>query len=51
MAALIIGSSIIVHAGRGPLVKGFPFIAFVGYGVAIFMGLWIVFGILRSGRL
>jgi ubiquinone biosynthesis protein len=51
MAALLIGSSIIIHAGRGPFVLGFPLLASIGYAVATFMGVWIVIAILRSGRL
>jgi ubiquinone biosynthesis protein len=51
IAALIVGSSIIMQIDRGPLLLGFPVFAFLGYTIAAFIGLWWVIAILRSGRL
>lgn len=51
IAAVIIGSSIIMQTQIGPLFLGFPVIGVVGYLVAGFLGLWLVWAILRSGRL
>lgn len=51
IAAIIIGSSIIMQTQIGPLFLGFPVIGVVGYLVAGFLGLWLVWAILRSGRL
>ena len=51
IAALIVGSSIIMQIDRGPLLLGFPLFAFLGYTIAAFIGLWWVIAILRSGRL
>ena len=51
LAALIVGSSIIMHTTRGPQFLGFPMLAFFGYTVAGLIGLWLVYGIIRSGRL
>jgi ubiquinone biosynthesis protein len=51
IAALIVGSSIIMPIEKGPLLFGFPLFAFLGYTIAGFIGLWWVIAILRSGRL
>ncbi|MCM2358891.1 MAG: 2-polyprenylphenol 6-hydroxylase [Geobacteraceae bacterium] len=51
IAALIVGSSIVMQIDRGPRLLGFPIFAFLGYTVAGFIGLWWVIAILRSGRL
>jgi ubiquinone biosynthesis protein len=51
LAALIIGSSIIMQTNLGPKLLGVPTLAFLGYTVAGLIGLWLVYGIIRSGRL
>ena len=51
LAALIIGSSIIMQTNKGPQLLGFPVLAFLGYTVAGFIGLWLVYAIIRSGRM
>lgn len=51
LAAMIIGSSIIMHIDKGPKLMGFPLLAFMGYTVAGIVGLWLVFAIIRSGRM
>ena len=51
LAAMIIGSSIIMHADKGPQLLGFPALAFTGYTVAGVIGLWLVYAIIRSGRM
>ncbi len=51
LSAMIIGSSIIMHTDKGPLLFGFPTLAFFGYTIAAFIGLWLVYAIIRSGRL
>jgi ubiquinone biosynthesis protein len=51
LAAMIIGSSIIMHTDKGPKVMGFPMFAFMGYTVAGIVGLWLVYAIIRSGRM
>jgi ubiquinone biosynthesis protein len=51
IAALIVGSSIVMQINRGPLLFGFPVFAFLGYTIAAIIGLWWVIAILRSGRL
>ncbi|MFZ4855485.1 MAG: ABC1 kinase family protein [Desulfuromonadaceae bacterium] len=51
LAAMIIGSSIIMQTDKGPKVMGFPMLAFMGYIVAGVVGLWLVYAIIRSGRM
>ena len=51
LAAMIIGSSIIMQTDKGPKIMGFPMFAFIGYTVAGFVGLWLVYAIIRSGRM
>ena len=51
LAALIIGSAIGMHVNNGPKLLGFPAIAFTGYCVAAIIGLWLVYAIIRSGRM
>lgn len=51
IAAVIIGSSVIIHSGRGRLTLGFPTLGLIGYVLAGVLGLWLVWGIIRSGRL
>ncbi|HEX7319710.1 MAG TPA: AarF/UbiB family protein [bacterium] len=51
IAALIVGSSIIVQTDKGPHLFGLPVFGILGYVIAGFMGLWLAIAILRSGRL
>lgn len=51
IAALIVGSSLIMQTNKGPLLLGFPILGFLGYSIAGFLGLWLAIAILRSGRL
>ncbi|MEK6560436.1 MAG: AarF/ABC1/UbiB kinase family protein [Nitrospirota bacterium] len=51
IASIIVGSSIIMQTQIGPLLLGYPLIGVVGYLVAGFLGLWLVWAIIRSGRL
>lgn len=51
IAALIVGSSIVMQTNKGPLLFGFPLFAFLGYSIACIIGLIWLIGIIRSGRL
>lgn len=51
IAALIVGSSIVMQTGKGPLLFGFPLFAFMGYSVAGLIGIVWLIAIMRSGRL
>ena len=51
IAALIIGSSIVLQINNGPMLFDFPVLGVVGFIAAGIMGLWLAVIILRSGRL
>jgi ubiquinone biosynthesis protein len=51
IAAIVIGSSIMVHAAAGPLAFGYPVLGLAGFLVAGVLGIGLAVGILRSGRL
>jgi ubiquinone biosynthesis protein len=51
IAALVIASSIMVHAAVGPTLFGYPALGLVGFLTAGFLGIGLALGILRSGRL
>ena len=51
IAAIVVGSSIMVHAAVGPTAFGYPLIGLVGFLTAGFLGIGLALGILRSGRL
>ncbi|MFO7766954.1 MAG: AarF/UbiB family protein [Pelovirga sp.] len=51
IAALIIGSSVVMQVDKGPTLMGFPIIGLFGYSVAGFLGFGLAIAILRSGRL
>jgi ubiquinone biosynthesis protein len=51
IAAIVIGSSIIVHAGAGPHAWGYPLLGLAGFLAAGILGIGLAIGILRSGRL
>ena len=50
IGALIIGSSMIITTGVAPLILGYPALGIIGYLMSFFLGVWIVFDILRHGR-
>jgi ubiquinone biosynthesis protein len=49
-ASLVIGSSIIMTVQAGPQLFGLPFFGLVGFLIAFFNSLWIIFSIWRSGK-
>lgn len=49
VAALIIGSSIVMTVPGGPTLLGLPFFGFVGFAGAVVGGIWLLLSILRSG--
>lgn len=49
LAALVVGSSLIVLSGVPPLVADISIIGVIGYAIAWSLGLWLVFSIFRSG--
>jgi ubiquinone biosynthesis protein len=50
IGSMIIGSSMIITTGVGPLLFGFPLLGVLGYSVSGILGLWLVFNILRSRK-
>ncbi len=51
IAALIVGSSLILTLKAGPLLWGYPLFGLLGFLFAGLLGVWLVVAILRSGRL
>ena len=51
IAALIIGSSIIMRSDKGTTLFGLPTLGIIGFTVAGIMGLWLAIAILRSGKM
>jgi ubiquinone biosynthesis protein len=51
IAAIVIGSSIMVHAAVGPQAYGYPLLGLAGFVAAAVLGIGLAIGILRSGRL
>jgi ubiquinone biosynthesis protein len=48
----LIGSSLIgIFSTKGPLIAGVNFLSFVGFVLSGALGLWLLWGVLRSGRL
>ncbi|MBI5598771.1 MAG: ubiquinone biosynthesis protein UbiB [Deltaproteobacteria bacterium] len=50
LAALVIGSSLIIAANAGPAVMGYPALGIIGFVIAGLLGLWLSFLILKSGK-
>ncbi|MFP4362822.1 MAG: ABC1 kinase family protein [Spirochaetia bacterium] len=51
IAGILIGSSFMMQMENCPTLFGVPILALGGYLVAGIFGLWLIFGIIRSGRL
>ncbi len=51
IAALIVGSSLVLQRAAGPQLFGLPVLGLAGFIAAAVLGLWLAVGILRSGRL
>jgi len=49
-ASLVVGSSIIMTVEGGPELFGLPLFGLLGFVVAFFNSLWIIYAIWRSGR-
>ncbi len=50
IAALIVGSSLVLTQPIGPFIFGYPAIGIIGYLFASFLGLFLIISILRSGK-
>lgn len=51
LAALIIGSSVVVHSGVPPIVFGLPLIGIVGFVLAVLIGFSLLFSIVRHKKM
>ncbi len=51
LASLIVGSAVIMHTGKGPLLWGYPVLGTLGFVFSGLLGVLILFSMLRSGRL
>ncbi len=50
IAALVIGSSMIITTGIGPLIFGFPALGIIGYLISSLLGLWLIVIIIRTRK-
>lgn len=51
IAALIVGSSLVIRLDKGPFIWDYPALGVVGYILASVFGIWLLISILRSGKL
>jgi ubiquinone biosynthesis protein len=51
IAALIVGSALIVISKTPPFMYGISLIGIIGFLAAALMGIWLLVAILRKGRL
>jgi ubiquinone biosynthesis protein len=50
IASLIIGSSLIIQTGMSPSLLGVPLLGFFGFFIAGFLGMGLLYSIIRSGK-
>lgn len=50
ISAIVVGSALLAHSGKGPQLWGFPILGLLGFLVAGIMGLGLAIRILRSGK-
>jgi ubiquinone biosynthesis protein len=50
VAAMIVGSSMIITTGVRPHIMGYPAIGVVGYIISAVIGLWLLFNIIRTRK-
>ncbi len=51
ISALIVASSLIIQIDKGPMILGISAFGLVGYLLATVLGFWLLWSILKSGRL
>jgi ubiquinone biosynthesis protein len=51
VAAIIVGSSLLIQSGIGGKIFGLPAVGTIGFFVAFVLGIWLLISILKSGRL
>ncbi len=50
VAALVVGSSLVLSSGMAPTILGIPMLGIIGLAAASIIGLWLVVQTIRSGR-
>ncbi|RJP91438.1 MAG: AarF/ABC1/UbiB kinase family protein [Desulfobacteraceae bacterium] len=51
IAALIIGSAVVIAAGTPPFIFGIPALGFSGIVISAVMGVWLLIAVIKKGRL
>lgn len=51
IASLIVGSSLVIQIDKGPILFDYPALGVIGYVLASVLGLWLLVGIMKSGKL
>jgi ubiquinone biosynthesis protein len=51
ISAILLSSAIMHATGVGPKVYGMSLLGFLSFGIAFFLGIWLLISIIRSGRL
>jgi ubiquinone biosynthesis protein len=51
ISAILLSSAIMHATGVGPKIYGMSVLGFLAFGIAFFLGIWLVISIIRSGRL
>ncbi len=51
IAGLLVGSSLVMVQRAGPFLFGLPILGLAGFAAAGVLGVWLIIGILKSGRL
>jgi ubiquinone biosynthesis protein len=51
LAALIVSNALIIHSRMPPLWHGVPVIGLVGFVITGVLGLWLLWSIIRHGRM
>jgi len=51
VSAIIIASALIIRSGGGANINGLSIVGILGFGLAGFLGLWLLISILKSGNI
>ncbi|NMA47909.1 MAG: AarF/ABC1/UbiB kinase family protein, partial [Lentisphaerae bacterium] len=51
LGGIVVGSAIVIHSDRGPKVLDAPVMGIVGFVFSAFLGFWLLWSIIRSGRM
>lgn len=51
ISALLVSSSLIMVSGKGPLLMGLPAFGIGGFLISAILGIWLIVGIIRGGKI